>query len=170
MARGLWKLNHHTHMCYFFNTPWRLPVFFFTSFWNIALGICPFSHKGKVRHWCWVRWPVVQSTFQFIPVVISRVEVRALCKPLEFFCSNLSKPCLHDLLCAHGHCHDGTCLGLLHPLSWHCNVMEQETFYTVVCFHPVLTMGERSTYGWSGDGQVSTIFGSYSKCQINRHN
>ncbi|MCI4391073.1 hypothetical protein PGIGA_G00130010 [Pangasianodon gigas] len=42
-----------------------------------------------------VRRSGVQSVFQFIPKVFSGVEVRALCRTLEFFHSNLHTPCLH---------------------------------------------------------------------------
>ncbi|MCI4381499.1 hypothetical protein PGIGA_G00252490 [Pangasianodon gigas] len=38
---------------------------------------------------------MIQSVFQFIPKVFSGVEVRALCRTLEFFHSNLHTPCLH---------------------------------------------------------------------------
>ncbi|MCJ8748173.1 hypothetical protein PDJAM_G00162490 [Pangasius djambal] len=43
----------------------------------------------------------VQSVFQFIPKVFSGVEVRALCRTLEFFHSNLHTPCLHGARFVH---------------------------------------------------------------------
>ncbi|MCI4377832.1 hypothetical protein PGIGA_G00208400 [Pangasianodon gigas] len=43
----------------------------------------------------------VQSVFQFIPKVFSGVEVRALCRTLEFFHSNLNTPCLHGARFVH---------------------------------------------------------------------
>lgn len=33
---------------------------------------------------------------QIIPKVLSGFKVRVLCRPLEFFFTNLGKPCLHD--------------------------------------------------------------------------
>jgi hypothetical protein len=36
-----------------------------------------------------------QSTFQFIPKVFEWVEVRALCKPVKFFHTDLEKPFLY---------------------------------------------------------------------------
>ncbi|MCJ8739726.1 hypothetical protein PDJAM_G00050400 [Pangasius djambal] len=41
------------------------------------------------------------SVFQFIPKVFSGVEVRALCRTLEFFHSNLHTPCLHGARFVH---------------------------------------------------------------------
>ncbi|MCJ8737978.1 hypothetical protein PDJAM_G00030230 [Pangasius djambal] len=43
----------------------------------------------------------VQSVFQFIPKVFSGVEVRALCRTLEFFHSNLHTPRLHGARFVH---------------------------------------------------------------------
>ncbi|MCJ8742121.1 hypothetical protein PDJAM_G00078520 [Pangasius djambal] len=43
----------------------------------------------------------VQSVLQFIPKVFSGVEVRALCRTLEFFHSNLHTPCLHGARFVH---------------------------------------------------------------------
>ncbi|MCI4382982.1 hypothetical protein PGIGA_G00021130 [Pangasianodon gigas] len=48
-----------------------------------------------------VRRSGVQSVFQFIPKVFSGVEVRALCRTLEFFHSNLNTPCLHEARFVH---------------------------------------------------------------------
>ncbi|MCI4383748.1 hypothetical protein PGIGA_G00030000 [Pangasianodon gigas] len=48
-----------------------------------------------------VRRSGVQSVFQFIPKVFSGVEVRALCRTLEFFHSNLNTPCLHGARFVH---------------------------------------------------------------------
>lgn len=39
-----------------------------------------------------------QSEFQFILRVFSVVEIRALCRSLEFFHSNLGKPCFHEFM------------------------------------------------------------------------
>ncbi|MCJ8748149.1 hypothetical protein PDJAM_G00161710 [Pangasius djambal] len=48
-----------------------------------------------------VRTSGVQSVFQFIPKVFSGVEVRALCRTLEFFHSNLHTPRLHGARFVH---------------------------------------------------------------------
>ncbi|MCI4392233.1 hypothetical protein PGIGA_G00143630 [Pangasianodon gigas] len=48
-----------------------------------------------------VRRSGVQSVFQFIPKVFSGVEVRTLCRTLEFFHSNLHTPCLHGARFVH---------------------------------------------------------------------
>ncbi|MCJ8749759.1 hypothetical protein PDJAM_G00179970 [Pangasius djambal] len=48
-----------------------------------------------------VRRSGVQSVFQFIPKVFSGAEVRALCRTLEFFHSNLHTPCLHGARFVH---------------------------------------------------------------------
>ncbi|MCJ8737963.1 hypothetical protein PDJAM_G00030110 [Pangasius djambal] len=48
-----------------------------------------------------VRRSGVQSVFQFIPKVFSGVEVRALCRTLEFFHSSLHTPCLHGARFVH---------------------------------------------------------------------
>ena len=69
-----------------------------TRCWNIAEGdLLPFSHKSisEVRHWCWTIMPGSQSVFQFIPKVFDGVEVRALCRPVKFFHSDLDKPFLY---------------------------------------------------------------------------
>ncbi|MCJ8729883.1 hypothetical protein PDJAM_G00112500 [Pangasius djambal] len=42
-----------------------------------------------------------QLLSQFITKVFIRDEVRALCRPLEFFYTNLGKPCLHGARLVH---------------------------------------------------------------------
>ena len=57
----------------------------------------PFSHKSisEVRHGCWVISPGSQSVFQFILKVLDWVAVRALCRPVKFFHTNLDKTFLY---------------------------------------------------------------------------
>ena len=43
-----------------------------------------------------------QSAFQFIPKVFDGVEVRALCKPVKFFHTDLDKPFLYGPRFLHG--------------------------------------------------------------------
>ena len=40
--------------------------------------------------------------FQFIPKVFNRVEVRALCRPVKFFHTDLDKPFLYGPRFVHG--------------------------------------------------------------------
>lgn len=63
------------HPCRCYNILYSSP---FSRFWSIS----------KVRCWYCVKRPGVQSAFQFIPKLFLGVEVRVLCKPLEFFYSN----------------------------------------------------------------------------------
>ena len=60
------------------------------------IPIQPKEHE--VGHWCWAIRPGSQSAFQFIPKVFNEVEVRALCRPVKFFHTDLDKPFLY------GHC------------------------------------------------------------------
>ena len=54
-----------------------------------------------------------QSAFQFIPKVFDGVEVRALCKPVKLFHTDLDKPFLHGPRFVHGGpCHAETRKGL----------------------------------------------------------
>ena len=55
--------------------------------------LLPISHKSisGVGHWCWAIRPGSQSAFQFIPKVINVVEIRAMCKPIMFFHTDLEK-------------------------------------------------------------------------------
>ena len=57
----------------------------------------PFSQKriSEVGHCCWEIRPGAQSAFQFIPKVFGGDEVRALCKPVMIFQTDLDKPCLY---------------------------------------------------------------------------
>jgi hypothetical protein len=59
--------------------------------------LLPFSHKSIIadRRWFWVIRPGSQSAFQFIPKLMDAVEVRALCRPVKFFHTNLDKPFLY---------------------------------------------------------------------------
>jgi hypothetical protein len=56
--------------------------------------LLPFSHSSisEVGHWCWTG---SQSAFQIIPKVFIGVEVRALCRPVKFFHTDLDKPFLY---------------------------------------------------------------------------
>ena len=70
------------------------------SFYKILeclFGICAQSLKSicEVRRWCWLRTPGWQWTFLPCPVVLSRFEVRALCRPIRFLHTMLIKPCLY---------------------------------------------------------------------------
>lgn len=61
----------------------------FHRFWSVALEICPFirestSIKSDTDNG-------VESVLHFIPTLISGVEIRASCRPLDFFHTNLGK-------------------------------------------------------------------------------
>ena len=64
----------------------------------------PFSHKSisEVGHGCWPIWPGSQFAFQLIPKVFDGVEVRALCRPVKFFHTNLDKPFRYGPRFVHG--------------------------------------------------------------------
>ena len=64
----------------------------------------PFSHKSitEVGHWCWAIRSGTQSAFQFILKVFDGVEVRALCRPIKFFHTDLDKPFLYGPRFVHG--------------------------------------------------------------------
>ena len=77
----------------------------FTRCWkHCCRDLLPFSHKSIIgdRRWCWVIRPGSQSAFQFIPKLINAVEVRALCRPVKFFHTNLNKPFLYGPRFVHG--------------------------------------------------------------------
>jgi hypothetical protein len=79
-----------------------------------------FSHDSisEVRHWCWRIRPGSQSVFQFMSKVFDFVEVRALCRPVKFFHTDLYKPLMYGpRLCAQGHCNAETGKGLPHPVA-----------------------------------------------------
>ncbi|KAK6322617.1 hypothetical protein J4Q44_G00074090 [Coregonus suidteri] len=63
-----------------------------TRCWNIAPGtralVRSGTDAGAIR-------PSSQSAFQFIPKVFDGVEVRALCRPVKFFHTDLDKPFLY---------------------------------------------------------------------------
>ena len=63
-----------------------------TRCWNIAAGTCFHSATSvtEVGHWCCAIRPDSQSVVQFIPKVFDGVEVRALCRPVKFFHTELS--------------------------------------------------------------------------------
>ena len=71
---------------------------------TLLQGLLLFSHKSisEVGHWCWVIRPGSQLVFQFIPKVFDGVEVRALCRPVEFFHTELNKPFLYGPRFGHG--------------------------------------------------------------------
>jgi hypothetical protein len=74
-----------------------------------------FSHNSisEVEHWCWTFRPGLQLAFQIILKVFHGVEVRALCRPVKFFHTDLRQTIsLWTLLCAQGHCHTETAKGL----------------------------------------------------------
>ena len=56
-------------------------------------NMLPSSHKSisEVRHRCWLIRPGLQSVFQIISKVFNGVEVRALCRPVMFFHTDLDK-------------------------------------------------------------------------------
>lgn len=58
--------------------------------------VISFSHKNicMVRSWCWTKTPSWPWKFQYIPN-FSRVEVRVLCRSLEFLNAKLFIPCLY---------------------------------------------------------------------------
>lgn len=49
----------------------------------------------------WARKPGMWSVLQFIPNVFSKVEVRVLCRPFNFFYTNLSRPGLYKINFVH---------------------------------------------------------------------
>lgn len=84
---------------------------------DVAVGICSFSHKSitKIRVvFLQTKRPGVQLTIQFILKVLIWVEVRVLCRTLEFFQSTLGNPCIHGPA--------KTCLNPLLPINANCNV------------------------------------------------
>ena len=88
--------------------------------------------------------PSSKSKFQFIPKVFDKVKVRALCRPVKFFYTDLDKPFLYGLCFVHRgivmliqkrafpnlpqNCDDFASRGSL-ELSECCN--RGQTFYTV---------------------------------------
>ena len=58
--------------------------------------------------------PGSQSAFQFFPKVFDCVEVRALCRPVKFFHTDLDKPFLYGPRFVHWHAETGKGL----PQSW----------------------------------------------------
>jgi hypothetical protein len=66
--------------------------------------LIPFSQKSinEVRHWGWAIRPGSQSVFQLIPKVLDGVEVRPVCRQVEFFHTDLDKPFLYGPRFVHG--------------------------------------------------------------------
>ena len=65
-----------------------------TRCWNIAVGTCFHSApRALVRSGTDVGGS--QSVFQFIPKVIDKGEVRALCRPVKLLHTDLDKPFLY---------------------------------------------------------------------------
>lgn len=64
----------------------------------LNIHTCMQLHRSisEIRYWCQLRSLGLQSVFQLIPKVISGVEVKPLCRTLEFFHSSLEKSCLHE--------------------------------------------------------------------------
>jgi hypothetical protein len=82
-----------------------------TRCWNHCCGdLVPFSHKGisEVGHGCWTIRPGSQSAFQFIPKVFDGVEIKALCRPVKFFHTDLNKLFLYGPRFAWERCHAET--------------------------------------------------------------
>ena len=97
-----------------------------TRCWNIAAGTCLHSTTSisEVGHWCRAIRPGSQSAFQFIPKSFDGVEVRALCRPVKFFHTNLNKPFLYGPRFVHcQHCHAETGKGF--PQTVATNLEEQ---------------------------------------------
>lgn len=67
----------------------------FNRFWNVAAGIYPLNYKSisDVAHWCQLR----KSGAFSIPKVFIVVVLRDLCRPFEFFHTNLGKPSFMEL-------------------------------------------------------------------------
>lgn len=67
-----------------------------TRFWDHGcVDVRSFSQKSinELRRWCWVnRGSMCSSSFHRCSLGL---KLRALCRPLEFFYSNLGEPCLH---------------------------------------------------------------------------
>ena len=61
-----------------------------TRCWNIA------------ERTCFRALMLGDSAFKFIPKVFDWVEVRALCRPVKFFHTDLDKPFLYGLRFVHG--------------------------------------------------------------------
>lgn len=93
-----------------------------TRNWSVAVEICSFRHKS-IREL--TRRPEAQSVLQLIPKMFNGIEVKALCRSLEFFHTNLGKPSLHGP-CAQGHCHAGRCFDKVPKFH-------TKTSYTDVC-------------------------------------
>lgn len=83
----------------------------------------------------------MHSVFQLIPKAFSEVELRALCKPLEYFQTNLDKPCLHGFFVQLALCK-------VTLSCWNTSGASASNFVA------------RSSYG--GRGQVTTYFQPYS--------
>jgi hypothetical protein len=69
-----------------------------TRCWNIAAGTCFHSAtRALMRSDTDIQAISLasQSAFQLIPKVFDRVEVRALCRPVKFFHTDLNKPFLY---------------------------------------------------------------------------
>lgn len=67
------------------------------AFHQILECFCPLGQKSHcmVNYLLWIRRSGLRMAFQIIPVVINRVEVRALCRP-EFLHTNMVKPGLYE--------------------------------------------------------------------------
>ena len=72
-------------------------------------------HDQKYVDTCLWFWAIMlgsQSVFQFIPKVFDGVEVRALCRPVKLFHTDLNKPFLYGPHFVHDHSNAETGKGL----------------------------------------------------------
>lgn len=129
---------------------------------RVCGDLCSFSHKSisDIRHWCQSRRPCVQPAFQFSPKMCSGLEVRALCRTLEFFHTNLGKPCLHGSRFVHRAL---SCWNRLGPFHSSKKENLKATAYKVNLVNGVLSIlwqqFREGTHEW--DVQVSTYFWPY---------
>jgi hypothetical protein len=75
--------------CYNSLQPFGKP--FYEMLEHCCKDLLLFSHKSisEVRHWCWAIRPGSQSAFKLFPKVFDEDEVRALCRPVKFFHTDL---------------------------------------------------------------------------------
>ena len=86
------------------------PLYCYTSLPHCCGDFHSATSISEVGYWCWAIRSGSQSTFLFIPKVFNGVDVRALCRPVKFFHTDLDKPFLYG---PHfEHCHTETGKGL----------------------------------------------------------
>jgi hypothetical protein len=125
---------------------------------HCCVDLLPFSHKSiqsisEVRHWCWAFKPGSQSVLKFIPKVFDGVKVRALCRPVKVFHTDLDKSFLYGPRFVHDSVRlkQERAFPKLLPQSWNHRIVQN----IIVCYRFPFT--ETIGPSWKHEKQPQSI-------------